>query len=84
MADVLSRRAIDELAGQIYEGRYIPRHLLRSLVLTARIFDNDRHLLARLAADTPQFSNPLAVYEAQQLRDALLSVSTPSSPGSEP
>lgn len=31
-----------------------------------------RLMLARLAAETPQFNNPLHVYEAQQLRDKIL------------
>lgn len=35
-------------------------------------FSNQKKLLARLAADTPQFYNPLEVMEAKQLRDSLL------------
>lgn len=35
-------------------------------------YDRDRRLLAMLAADTPQFHNPLMVYEAKQIRDDLL------------
>jgi hypothetical protein len=34
-------------------------------------------LLARLAADTPQFDNPLHVYEAKRIRDAILEGRTP-------
>jgi hypothetical protein len=45
-------------------------------VVTLRAFiaklKADRLLLARLAAETPQFNNPLIVYEAQALRDRLL------------
>lgn len=35
-------------------------------------FDAERKLMARLAADTPQFSNPLMVYEAKKTRDEIL------------
>lgn len=35
-------------------------------------FDSDRRLMARLAADTPQFANPITVMEAKKLRDQLL------------
>lgn len=35
-------------------------------------WDQERKLLARLAADTPQFDNPLQVAEAKQLRDSIL------------
>lgn len=41
-------------------------------------FDRERKLLARLAAETPQFSNPLEVYEAQKIRDRILSGITPT------
>jgi len=36
------------------------------------VFDRDRRLMARLAAETPQFSNPITVMEAKKLRDELL------------
>jgi len=36
------------------------------------IFDRERKLLAKLAADTPQFFNPLDVYEAKKIRDLIL------------
>lgn len=36
------------------------------------IFDSDRRLMAKLAADKPQFSNPLEVMEANKIRDLLL------------
>ncbi len=35
-------------------------------------FDHQRRLLARLAADSPQFYNPLDVAEAKRIRDKLL------------
>jgi hypothetical protein len=35
-------------------------------------FDRERRLMAMLAAETPQFHNPLLVYEAKQIRDELL------------
>lgn len=35
----------------------------------------ERRQLAMLAADAPQFSNPLAVYEAQSVRDRVLAES---------
>lgn len=37
----------------------------------------ERKLLAMLAAETPQFHNPLAVYEAKQIRDMILAQRTP-------
>ena len=36
------------------------------------IFDRERKMLAKLAADTPQFFNPLDVYEAKKIRDLIL------------
>jgi hypothetical protein len=35
-------------------------------------FDRERKLMARFAADTPQFSNPLQVWEAKKIRDGIL------------
>lgn len=35
-------------------------------------FDRERRLMAKLAADTPQFDNPLHIAEAKRLRDFLL------------
>ena len=35
-------------------------------------FDRERRLMAKLAADTPQFDNPLHVAEAKEIRDFLL------------
>ncbi len=32
----------------------------------------ERKILARLAARTPQFFNPLVVFEAEQIRDRIL------------
>jgi len=36
-------------------------------------FNRERILLAKLASETPQFDNPLDVWEVQKLRDSLLS-----------
>lgn len=42
-------------------------------------FDRDRRLLAMLAADTPQFFNPLVAMEAKNVRNRILaSGKTPS------
>jgi hypothetical protein len=35
-------------------------------------FNRERRLMARLAAETPQFFNPLVVMEAKQIRDRIL------------
>lgn len=35
-------------------------------------FDYERKMLAKLAAETPQFDNPLVVLEAKQIRDHVL------------
>jgi hypothetical protein len=40
-------------------------------------FDKDRILLAKLAAKTPQFFDPLVAMEAEQLRDRILNSVTP-------
>jgi len=37
-------------------------------------FDYERRLMARLAADTPQFYSPLAVCEAKIIRDYILAL----------
>ena len=36
------------------------------------IFDRERKMLAKLAADTPQFFNPLEVMAAKKIRDLIL------------
>ncbi len=36
-------------------------------------YASDRKLLAKLASKTPQFYNPLDVYEAERIRDEILS-----------
>lgn len=36
------------------------------------IFDHERKMLAKLAAETPQFFNPLDVMEAKKIRDLIL------------
>lgn len=49
------------------------------LAMAVLSLDADRTALAKLASDTPQFDNPLRVWEAQILRDEILG----SSPGGE-
>lgn len=85
MADTMSRVEIDAMSERIDSGAYIQREHLRFLVYTARVFDEQRKLLARLAADTPQFSNPLSAIAAQDIRDAVLaSMVRPSSDTGNP
>jgi hypothetical protein len=51
------------------------RQLERQIQAHNEILDrwkNERTLLAKLSAETPQFSNPLHVYEAKQIRDEIL------------
>jgi hypothetical protein len=38
------------------------------------VFDRDRRLMAKLAAEAPQFSNPITVMEAKKLRDEILNL----------
>ena len=40
--------------------------------------DRERKLMAKLAADTPQFYNPLVVWEAKVVRDFILNLSRES------
>lgn len=42
------------------------------------IFDREREMLAKLAAETPQFFNPLHVMEAKKIRDLILKQLTPT------
>jgi hypothetical protein len=44
-------------------------HQYRSL---ANELSLERKLMARLADDTPQFSNPVEIWEAKKLRDKIL------------
>ncbi len=44
----------------------------------------ERNLMARLASDIPQFSNPIDVWEAKQLRDKILGRVPPEIPPSKP
>jgi len=37
-------------------------------------YDAECRLMAKLAADTPQFYNPLVVFEAQHVRDRILAL----------
>lgn len=51
------------------------RELLRVNAKTSELLDRyarERRLLAQLAAKTPQFDNPLLVYEAERIRDEIL------------
>lgn len=38
-------------------------------------FDSDRRLMARLAAETPQFYNPIVAMQAKKRRDEILRMS---------
>lgn len=52
------------------------RQLERNLKEAHRVLDrviSERNVLARLAAETPQFSNPLDVREAKAIRNRILS-----------
>ena len=55
------------------------RKLIAEMQRILERFARERNLLARLSADTPQFSNPLEVYAAQKIRDGILGL--PSSNG---
>ncbi len=57
-----AQRVVRQLRKQIKE---------RDELLTR--FDIERRLLARLAADTPQFSNPMDLWAAKRIRDRILS-----------
>ena len=46
-------------------------------------FDRERRLMARLAAETPQFFNPLVVMEAKQIRDRILGQPNVKAEGAE-
>jgi hypothetical protein len=68
-----TEQIVAKLQGCIDRGTGVtisPRVVLRLI--------RERQLLARLAADEPQFFNPLHVYEAQQLRDEVLAEGTVS------
>jgi hypothetical protein len=68
-----TEQIVAKLQGCIDRGTGVtisPRVVLRLI--------RERQLLARLAADEPQFSNPLHVYEAQRLRDEVLAEGTVS------
>ncbi|MGJ0510220.1 MAG: hypothetical protein ACR652_24500 [Methylocystis sp.] len=72
MADMLLENRVAGLAERIDRGDYMSRDLLRDLAYTTRVLFAQRRVLAKLAAETPQFSNPLEVYAAQELRDEIL------------
>jgi hypothetical protein len=52
-------------------GGEMPSCLLHMVELL-RICTEERNLMARLAASKPQFSNPIHVWEAEKLRDKIL------------
>ena len=58
--------AIREALGRIGNGE------LQVLREEVKRLMGERLLMAKLAADTPQFYNPLDVYQAKQLRDRIL------------
>lgn len=51
--------------------RNLRRHVAECHALLKK-FDHERKLLAKLAADSAQFFNPLVVAEAKALRDRIL------------
>ena len=59
------------ISGAQAEVRQLRRQVSECHTLLDR-FDRERKLMARLAADTPQFFNPLVVFEAKKIRDELL------------
>jgi hypothetical protein len=65
---------LDELAERADGNPRLSAHETRSLIYTARQLALQRRYLARLASDTPQFSNPMDVYAIQKLRDEVLAL----------
>jgi hypothetical protein len=59
------------LAGAQRRVRDLERQISERNTLLER-WAHERLMLAKLAAETPQFFNPLTVMEAQQIRDAIL------------
>lgn len=59
------------LSGAQAQVRRLRRQLRECHALLAK-YDAHRRLMARLAADTPQFSNPIVIWEAKKLRDSLI------------
>ena len=55
------------------EVRYLRKQVAALVELVERL-DRDSRLLAMLAADTPQFNNPLVSAQAKQLRDRILNL----------
>lgn len=51
------------------------RQLVKQIVTLHELLNRfalERELMAKLAADSPQFDNPLVVYEAKKIRDRIL------------
>ena len=59
------------LAGAVREVRMLRKRIERTDALLEQ-YAADRKLMARLAADTPQFDNPLVVIAAKSVRDRIL------------
>lgn len=57
--------------GAVHEVRRLRNHVRECHELLER-FDKERKMLAKLAAETPQFFNPLDVMEAKKIRDKIL------------
>lgn len=55
-------------------GNRVPPKVLRALFRTAGQLYLQRVTLAKLAADTPQFSNLVDVWDAQSARDSALAI----------
>lgn len=68
------RREADALAYLAAELRKLPE---------PRALAAERLALARLAAEEPQFFNPVEAWEAKALRDRVLLAARPAAPGAE-
>lgn len=69
----LTASEIEGWAHEAEVGNYVPRPIMRALCRTAMTLYLQRESLAKLAAESPQFNNPINEWEAQALRDAVLS-----------
>ena len=76
---VMDDAELSKWAEAVERGDYIPRHVVRSFVHTARVLGHQRRELAKLARpDHPNggFFNPIAGWEAQSLADNILAADT--------
>ena len=61
---------INEPKFSIFVDELISEH--KALTKRTEVLEAENVLLAQLAADKPQFNNPLYVYEARAIRDRIL------------